>query len=203
MNRFFPRLFSILFHPLLTVFYSVLLIFYSGNYGWLLDSQMLFSLLIIFFALTVVLPLLVIPFLYYQQLIPDLLLKNPQSRFPAYISIAILYLVSSMLMCKFTFPEHLKNIMIISTAIVFIVTLINKIYHISSHAISVGVLTGLLFFLGIQYNVTLKTEIMILFLVSGSVISSRLALGYHKPHEVYTGFAGGFGIVLSGMFLLG
>lgn len=164
---------------------------------------MLFSLLIIFFALTVVLPLLVIPFLYYQQLIPDLLLKNPQSRFPAYISIAILYLVSSMLMCKFTFPEHLKNIMIISTAIVFIVTLINKIYHISSHAISVGVLTGLLFFLGIQYNVTLKTEIMILFLVSGSVISSRLALGYHKPHEVYTGFAGGFGIVLSGMFLLG
>ena len=202
MRLFLPRFFSILFHPMLTVFYAVLLIFYSGHYHWLLDSQMLYALLIIFFALTFVLPLIIIPFLYYQQFIPDLLLKNHKSRFPAYLSVAILYLISSILMYKFSFPLLLKNIMIISTAIVVIITITNKIYHISTHAISVGVLTGLLLFMGMQYNTPLKIEIMILFLLSGIVSSSRLALGYHKPHEIYTGFAGGFVIMLAGMFLL-
>ncbi|MGC9331981.1 MAG: hypothetical protein ACP5DZ_08930 [Bacteroidales bacterium] len=202
MKRFLPRFFSILFHPLLTVFYAVLLIFYSGYYHWVLDPQMFYALLSIFFLLTFVLPLIIIPFLYYQQLIPDLLLKNSESRFPAYLSVAILYLVSSFLIYKFSFPLLIKNIMIISTAIVVIITITNKIYHISTHAISVGVLTGLVLFMGIKYNIAFHTEIMILFLVSGVVSSSRLALGYHKPHEVYTGFIGGFVIMLAGMFLL-
>ncbi|MFW5805256.1 MAG: hypothetical protein ACOCVX_01890 [Bacteroidales bacterium] len=202
MKRFLPRFFSIVFHPLLAVFYSVLLIFYSGHYHWLVDIEMFFAVLLIFFALTFVLPAILIPFLYYQQVIPDLFLKGHKSRFPVYLSITVLYVISFFLMNRFAFPALLKNIMMAGTVIISVITIIGWFYNISTHTTAMGTLTGLCLFLGMQIENSFVTELIVFFIISGIIASSRLLLGYHKPHEVYTGFLLGFTGIIASLFVL-
>ncbi|MFO7790045.1 MAG: hypothetical protein ACQES1_06780 [Bacteroidota bacterium] len=202
MKKFLPRFFSVVFHPLLSLFYAALLIFHSGHYSRFIDTELVFAVLLIFLILTAVLPAILMPFLYYQRTIPDLRLRERKSRLSVYVLMLILYVINSFLLYRFAFPDLFRDVMLSGTIILGIVSVVSLFYHVSAHTVAIGGLTGLCMFMNIQFNVDLRLEFIILFLLSGIIGSSRLALAYHKPHEIYTGFILGGGCMGGCMYLL-
>ncbi|RAU84128.1 hypothetical protein [Pontibacter arcticus] len=84
-------------------------------------------------------------------------------------------------------------VMGIMAASVFLTYIISFFWKVSAHGIGLGGSLGLLLVLGhLAPDAFLILPIAVTMLLSGAVLSARLALHVHTPAQVYTGFFSGF-----------
>lgn len=89
-------------------------------------------------------------------------------------------------------------VMGIIAASVFLSWIVSFFWKISAHGIGLGGATGVLLILNkLMPEAQLLMPIVVAILVSGAVLSARLALHAHTPAQVYTGFGTGLLLVVT------
>lgn len=83
--------------------------------------------------------------------------------------------------------------MVFNSLVVFVVLITNLWWKISAHAAGIGgVVAYFLLFLSFDKNLEYLPYLISLIIISGLIISSRIALNAHNAMQTYLGFVLGF-----------
>ena len=195
------KLISIVLHPLLMTSYLFLILFlFLPVIFQPIQPSVAFIGLI--FVMTFVLPALNFIFFKVAGTIDNLAMPERRQRTLPFLFISILY-------CVVTFLFHWKvgvagvtNLLMIISALVVLSAIITLFYKISIHSAAIWGVIGILLPLHKSSNGSLLISIIVLIIVAGLVMSSRLMLDAHTPREVLTGSLLGFGTGFAGMLIL-
>jgi len=192
MLKLSEKLFSIIFHPLLIPFYGIFIIFNSGTYFSYVSPDVKKIILSVYFISTIILPLSSAPFLIYQKLITNWQLDNHKDRVLPIFILSICYIFAWFMLGRIQIPHlFIAYIKYISIAMI-IAGLISVKYKISIHMIGMGVLTGLILGLSFRQLVDLHIFLIVIFIASGIVGTTRLLKENSKPYLIYAGYTLGF-----------
>ena len=185
---------STVFQPLLMPTYGVMLLFmytyfgvaYSNRFWHVVTPIMLFSFVI---------PGILIYLLLRIGLISDLSLKVRKERFYPYFITLLSYSAMVIFYYKAQMPTWFITMMAGSIAIMIIAILITLVWKISAHMFGVGGLVGGV--MSVCYYVEHSNPYWLfigLFILAGSVGTSRLILKRHTLAQVIAGFLLGFSV---------
>ncbi len=187
------KLISYIFHPALMPVVGYLLFFFllrSEPFG---QRQILF--LSIIFLGTFVVPAFFLLTLRYTGFISSLNMENRRERAVPFLFTTIFYTLLAYLMIQKVQYEIQVVLLTGGVALSMCVTTLVTLFHKTSvHTIGISGLLGFLFsFQAANTSLELLVPIVILFFLTGMVMSSRLYLKAHTPNEVWSGFLIGFG----------
>ncbi len=194
-NKIIPQLISYLFHP---VWYPLagivfLLKLNIGDTSVPLKYQLL--IIKITFLCTIVLPLAMLPLMYYLKAIKNFYLHTKRERFIPLTLMCVAYYFEYFLIYYYA-PTYLVVVFLFSVCLAMLFVLIVNIFRkISIHMVGLGGFTGLLLALCIVYHIDLLYILAGCILLSGIIASARLILNMHTIHEIWTGYLMGFFIV--------
>ena len=116
---------------------------------------------------------------------------------------AVCYAVTTYLFySEPVFDQLFFFVMGVITASVFQAWFVSFFWKISAHGIGLGGALGVLLLVNkLTPEAGLLAPIVLVILVSGAVLSARLALHAHTPAQAYTGFATGLILVLTAGFI--
>lgn len=199
--KLLARIISVVFHPLLmTTYLFTILTFYFPM--MMLPLRPSFAFLGLIALMTFILPLLNFLFFKTTGTIRNFNLPEREQRILPFFFISILYCVVTFLFYwKVAVPNVTKLLMIIS-ALVVISAIITLTYKISVHAVAVWGISGIILPLNKVSQGSLLIPTVVLIIIAGSVMSSRLSLNAHTPREVMVGAMLGFGLAFTGMLVL-
>jgi len=203
MQKILAKFFTYVFHPLLIPSYFLLIVFNSPNYLALTHFGIQKVLYIVFFILTIMLPISSIPVLINMKIISSFQLNNRSERMiPLFITTSS-YASAYYLMELFDFPipSEIKIFMLGCTIAIFLTLLISLKWKISAHMVASGGLTGMLLFLSITLSSGFLLILLIWILICGFIGFSRLYLNSHLPSEIYSGYSLGLLIILAVMII--
>jgi len=187
------KLISYIFHPALMPVVGYLLFFFllsSEPFG---QRQILFLSLI--FLGTFVVPAFFLLTLRYTGFISSLNMDNRKERYVPFMFTTIFYTLLAYLMIQKVGYESQVVLLTGGVALsMCLATLVTLFHKTSIHTIGISGLLGFLFsFQVANTSLELLLPIVILFFLTGTVMSSRLYLKAHTPNEVWSGFLIGFG----------
>jgi hypothetical protein len=194
------KIISYTFHPLLVPLYGLLVIFFAPTVFWYLPIRMKEILLFIFLINNILIPLSMMPFLKYRNVVSSWSLDERSERVIPLFGISILYGITSFIMFRLPVPLFLKAFAVSLGMVAVFLFFINLKWKISLHSAGAGAITAVVFVLSLNMGVPLPLQVASSILLSGAVMSSRLVLNFHEPAEVYTGFFTGF--IVQGLFLI-
>lgn len=187
----FHKIISTILHPIViptlgTFFYFILV---SQSFQ---RKQQLIVLGLIF-VITYIIPLLSLILLKSLGLIDSFHVKTiRERRFPILFMIVLFYLLGNFIL-KIPALRDLGFLFYgTSLSLVGIYLLFNLKLKSSLHLVSMGNAIGFFIIVSNLYYISLLPVIMILFLLSGLLASSRLHLQAHTPKELFLGFSLGF-----------
>ena len=195
------RVINILFHPLLMPTLGLLLIFNSGTYLSLLDPAAKRAVLFVMALGTLFFPLMMIPVLYYRNLISSLQDASREERFLPYLIILILYIITFVYFVRLPLSRLIHAYVLSVSLLLFFMLLLTTKFRICGHTAAAGGIAGLIFTLILQYETPLLGFLSMSILLAGLVGTARLILDLQRPVEVYTGFFLGFGVVFTTLVL--
>lgn len=196
------RIISAVFHPLLmTTYLFLLLLYYLPVMLQPIKPSMWIILLI--FVTTFALPAVNFIMLRLTGSIRDLTMPQRSQRILPFIFVSVIYaFVTLMFYWKFPVPNLLKLMSIVSALVIF-ATLVTFFYKISVHSLAMWGAVGMLLPMNkVSEEATMLFPTVLVIVVAGLVMSSRLALNAHYPREVMIGSVSGFAIGFFGMILL-
>lgn len=187
---------SYLFHPLIMPTLGLLIILNSGTYLSLLDPAAKRAILFVMALGTLVFPLMMLPILYYRNLV----MRNGQAatkeeRLVPQIIILVLYIITFIYFKRLPLSQVIHAYMLSVTGTLFMVLVLNLRFRVSIHTAALGGVTGLIIALIFLYDTPLQGLLMLTLFTGGLTGSSRLALGDHWG-EVLSGFLLGLAVVL-------
>jgi len=192
MTKRISTLISYFFHPILMPLLGMLLILYSGTHFSLLLQQQKNAILVITAMSTILLPLSIMPFLYYHRLISKFTIPERKERLiPLFLSI-VFYYFGYYVLHKFAAPFFIQRFLLASLICLTITVLIHLKWKISLHMIGIGGLTGLTSAFGFLYQLNISLVLMVLILVAGITGTARLHLRIHNQTQIYSGYMLGF-----------
>lgn len=185
---------STVFQPLLMPTYGVMLLFmysyfgavYSNRFWHIVAPVMIFSFVI---------PGTLIYLLLRLRVISDLSLKVRKERFTPYLITLLSYSAMMVYYYKAQMPSWFLMMMAGSIAIMIIAILITLVWKISAHMFGVGGLIGGV--MSVCYFVENSNPYWLfigLFILAGSIGTSRLILKRHTLAQVIAGFILGFSV---------
>ena len=190
------RLVSYLFHPLLMPTLGLLLILNSGTYISLLDPAVKRAILFVMALGTLIFPLLLIPVLYYRNLIASLQDATREERLMPQMIILILYVITLVYFIRLPVSKLIQAYILSATILLFLVLLISLKFKICSHMTALGGITGLILSLILLFETPLQGVLMISFIAAGITGTARLSLGIQRPVEIYSGYLLGVAVVM-------
>jgi hypothetical protein len=193
------KIISVVYHPLLVPLYGLLIIFLSPTIFEYLPLAYKKILLLIVLLNNVLIPLSLIPYLKYRQLISSWFVINQKERIIPLITTSIFYFITLYIILTFKIPVFIKAFILTSAVLSSIITVINFWFKISIHSVGAGALIALVIALSVKSNDPLTLMLIAVILLAGLVLSSRLWLNSHSPKEVWLGFFLG---VFTSAFLL-
>ena len=190
------QLISYLFHPLIMPSVGLLIILNSGTYLSLLDPTAKRAIMFVMALGTLIFPLMMLPVLQYRSLV----MKNEQvatkgEQLVPQIIILILYIITFIYFKRLPLSQVIHAYVLSVTGTFLIVLVLNLRFRVSIHTAALGGVTGLIFALIFLYETPLQGLLMLSFLASGLVGSSRLVQGDHWG-EVLSGFLLGLVVVM-------
>lgn len=188
---------SILFHPLLIPTLGLFLILNSGTYVSLLDPAAKRAILFVMALGTLFFPLMMIPILYYRNLVSGLQNSTREERLISQLIILILYFITFVYFVRLPLSRVIHSYVLSTALTLFLAILIGIWFRICIHTAAFGGLAGLVVALIFLYQSPLQGVLMIVLIAGGLTATSRLALEKSRSVEVYTGFLLGFGVVLT------
>jgi hypothetical protein len=153
------------------------------------------AIILIMLINNVLLPISFLPFFIHRNIISSWTLNERKDRSIPLIIITILYGITSYIIFKFPIPVFLKSYVFAAAIISLLVTMINFWWKISLHSVGAGALISLVFVLSLKMLTPLEWYLISTVIIGGMVLSSRLRLNIHSPHQVWIGlFTGFFGL---------
>ncbi len=200
--RIAAKVISALFHPLLMTTYLFLMLSYFLPVI-LQPARPSVWIIMLIFITTFALPAVNFLLLRLSGSIRDLTLPNRQQRILPFIFISAIYIfVTIMFYWKFPIPNLLRLMIIVSAMIVF-ATIATFFYKISIHSLSLWGAVGMMLPMNkVSEDSSLLIPTVLVIIIAGLVMSSRLALDAHTPREVMVGGVSGFAIGFFGMIIL-
>lgn len=198
LNRL-ANIFSIVFHPLLMPLYGLVIIFSAPTVLGYLPFTVKKILFFIVLINNVLIPLTLMPYLRYRNIISSYSIEDKQERITPLMIVSFLYCITSFIVFRFQLPFFIKSFTLASTLLVIVVAIINFWWKISVHSAAAGALTGIVVILSFKMYTPLTWYLISAILMSGLVLSSRLRLNSHNPLQVWIGFLTGFAV--SGLFI--
>ena len=182
------QLVSVLFHPLLIPVYGLMIIFTCpALYGYL-PFQVKKIILFIVIINNVLIPLMMISYFRFRNLISSWTIEDRRERIFPLVTTTMFYAFTVYLIYRLHIPLFIKSYIICSAVLVLAVTIINFRIRISLHATGCGAVTALVMVLSVRMQIPLTWLLVIVILVSGLVMSSRLWLRAHMSTEIWAGF---------------
>ena len=186
------QIISVIFHPLLIPVYGMMILFSAPALFGYLPFEVKKLLVLIVLINNILLPLSLLPYLRYKNIISSWSIGNRRERIiPLWIT-TLLYAVTSFIMYRFPIPVFLKTFIIAVFFLSLVITIINFWWKISIHSAGTGALTALVFIISFRMYSALGWYLILVITVSGLVLSSRLRLNFHNPRQVWSGYFAGF-----------
>jgi len=208
--RLLAKITSWIFLPLLVPIYALLIVFYipsidtdflqrNSLYG--LPPNIKLAILSMFAIFCFLLPSLVIVFMRLLGLISTVMLENRKERFaPAFATIisgiALVYTFYTIASPNITGYYFVLGLALGSLITVVLCTFITLWFKISLHAAGMGILCGFLMAYFSEMQQYYLSIMAVAFLLSGFVMSMRMALEAHNLRQSIYGFAFGFVVTL-------
>ena len=193
---------TIIFHPLFMPAYGLLIMFETPTLFLYLPLQVKKILMLIIFVNNVLLPVAILPFLRYRNIINSWMMETTKERIVPLLLTSILYTITSFLIMRLSVPTLIKSYFYSITLLVIVILIITIWYKISIHAACAGALTGLVIALWIVMEENLVWFLIPVILISGLILTARLYLKAHTTDQVYSGYLTGFVIVTLVMLCL-
>lgn len=128
-------------------------------------------------------------------------METARERIYPVLATGVFYFLGYFLLSRLNISQLIEGFVLSSLVAILLSVGISFFWKISMHAIAVGGVTGALAGIMFRYGADLVVLISIMLLISGATASARLYLNAHSPSQVYVGYAVGFVLVLSGVFL--
>jgi hypothetical protein len=133
-------------------------------------------------------------------------MEDRSERIRPFVLIAIIYgFVTYLFFVKsrISVDDNLFKLLIIIDLLVFTAALITLFYKVSIHSLGVAGILGILLPMNsVAENNSLFIPTLVLLVVAGLVMSSRLQLNAHTPRQVLVGALTGFAIGFFGVFFM-
>jgi hypothetical protein len=192
---------SVFFHPLLIPVYGMAIIFSAPTLFGYLPFTVKKLLFFIVLVNNVLVPISLLPFLRYRNIISSWTIFKREERTVPLIISTLLYSTTSYIIYRFPLPVFLKSFIFAAAFVSLIVTLINFRWKISLHSVGAGYLLALVLLLSFKMYTPLLWYLISAVFAGGLVMSSSLRLNFHNPQQVWFGFLTGFfGLTLFMMF---
>jgi len=188
---------SYLFHPLVMPTLGLLLLLNSGTYISLLDPAAKRAILFVMALGTLIFPLIMMPILYYRNLVSNLQNASREERLIPHLIILILYIITFVYFARLPLSRVIHAYVLSVTIAFFVLLILNIRYKICIHTAALGGLTGLTIALIALFDTPLQGILILTLLVGGITGSARMAMGANSSGEIFTGFLLGFGVVLT------
>lgn len=211
MTKALASIISFLFHPLLILTYSLVILILVDPYAFganALDNTKSKVLIVRIFLSTFFIPFLSILMLYFLGMVKTLNLEDKMDRTGPYIITGIFYLWLFRNFWDSTIvPPLYATFMLGATIALFLAFLINIFSKISIHTVGIAALISmtiltmvfiqykafiiLIPFLG-TYQVSVLNLLLGLVIVAGFLGTCRFYLQKYQPNEIYGGYMVGF-----------
>ena len=194
------KVISSVFHPLFMPAYGMLIILFAPTMFGFLPFSVKKIIMMIILANNVVLPLTMLPYFKYRDIIKTWRMETREERVLPLVTTNFFYLISVYVFWKFHTPVFIKAFVLSAAVMATSVTIINFWWKISVHAVGAGSLLALVIVLSITMHAPLFIMMILSVLIAGLILTARLWLNSHNPVEVWTGFF--LGLLGSGAVLL-
>lgn len=186
--RFIAKAVSALFHPLFIPVYLSVFLLYINPLLPGLTPQNKMMVLVRFFIMYTLFPLVTILLAKGLGFVHSIYLKTQRDRIIPYVACGVYYFW--MWYVLHNQPEFPKEVVMLSLA-VFIASsaglVFNSYLKVSMHAIAVGVMAAYIVLLGFLSSASFGLYISFGLLIAGLVCTARLITADHKPVEIYAG----------------
>lgn len=196
-----PQFISILLHPLLMPLIGLFILFNSGTYISFFPSEFKRSIFLIVGICTLGIPLVFIPFYFYRKIISNIEMSSSQERIIPLIVTTILFYLSYYIIQSSSAPRALQVFLLGSTFCVFATLIISFKWKISAHMIGLGGIVGLIVSISWILHSNVMPYLILFLILSGIAGTARLLLNSHSPAQVYVGFAVGFLVMTTTLFI--
>ena len=188
---------SAVFHPLFMPLYGLLIVFSAPTLFGYLPFPVKRLLFLIIFINNVLLPLSLLPFFKYRQIISTWSIDDRRERIIPLLLTTLLYSSTSFIIYRFPVPVFIKSFIISAFFLSLAVTVINFWWKISIHSVGAGALIGLVLILSFRMYTPLVWYLIASVVAGGLLLTSRLVLNKHNPPQVWIGFLTGLaGLIL-------
>ncbi|WP_161889462.1 hypothetical protein [Pontibacter russatus] len=194
MNRTLAQVLSVAFHPLLLPTYLFAIILYYMPVSTLtLPFHIRWVVLAMIFFTTFILPGVAAYSMVRLGHLDSVEMERRDQRGLPLLFTGVCYAITAYLLHReANFDALFYFVMGIIAASVFLTYLISLFWKISAHSIGMGGGLGLLLVLNwLAPEARMVVPIALGILLSGAVLTARLALHVHTPAQVYAGFASG------------
>lgn len=193
------KIITIVFHPLLMPLYGLLILFSAPTFLGYLPLPVKRILFIIVLVNNVLIPLTLLPFFRYRNVITSYKIEERSERIIPLLTTSILYCATSFIVFRFQVPFLIKSFFLATSILSVVVTFINFWWKISVHAVGAGALAAVVFVLSIKMYTPLTWYLAAVIIAGGLILSSRLRLNFHNPSQVWLGYI--TGLFVPGFFI--
>jgi len=186
------RVISFVFHPLFIPVYISWFLMYNTPLFTGLDARDKLFLLIRFFVMYTVFPLVTIVLAKGLGFVQSIYLRTQKDRIIPYVACGVYYFwMWYVLRNQSQFPLELVMLSLAIFIASSLGLLLNSYLKISMHGISLGVMVAFVCVVAFLADINFGPYISIALLVAGVVSTARLINSDHHPVEVYLGLAVG------------
>lgn len=194
------RFVSLVFHPVFMPLYGLIILLSGPTFLVYLPRQAKHILLFVVLINNVIIPLAMLPFFRYRNIINSYRIEGRNERIIPLLTASILYCTTSFIIFRFQIPFVLKSFIFATSVLAIIVSIINFWWKISIHAVAAGALAAAVLVISFRLHASLTFYFAGVIMAGGLVLSSRLRLNIHNPSQVWVGFGTGF--VVIALFIL-
>jgi membrane-associated phospholipid phosphatase len=185
---------SIIFHPLVLPLYGF---YFLLNHDLMLSLMSFKGKSILMASVTigmVLLPTLLVPLYRYIQVISSYLMDKREERFVPLTVTFALYLLTYFFLNRLPVSSSVPGFALAASIAILVNLIVLLKWKISSHAIGIGGIVGLVIVL-FKHNPISPLWVIIALVIAGLVCTSRLILNAHTPAQVYAGLLTGLAIM--------
>ena len=193
MNYRVAKFISIVLHPVLMPTYALILVFQLSNYlDYTTPPAAKVALFMIVIFNTLIMPVLISWLLIRKGFIKSFNMDKREERVVPFISNTVLMMIAYYMLNRLALPKIFTLLLLGAATSVVLAVIINLKWKVSIHMIGLGGITGMFFGMSTFLLIDLRIPILISVIVAGIAGTARLAMGAHRPSQLYTGFLIGF-----------
>jgi hypothetical protein len=201
MEKSISRIISILFHPLLIPTYIIsILLNQNAFFSLILPADAKWKIIALVFLITAAFPVVVMLGMYRFGLVQTISMDRKEERLYPYMATAIFFFIAYYLIYQINLSPVYYYCLLGASILAVLTLLINIIWKISAHTISVGAVLGAFVGLQIVLHLDFIWYIAASIIIGGAVGYARLRIGSHTQTQVYSGYVLGF-IVMYGLIM--